>query len=101
MMDKPHQTHLHLRLDEVGDEFIVETLIVNGRVAGQITLKIGEYQLIGAALGMGADQTQGHLRVTHDKIDYDKEGNFKMPEKLEELFEPKGMLPPDPPKETK
>lgn len=76
--------HLHLRLDDVGDEFIVESLIVDGRVAGRITLGIGEYQLIGAALGLGADQTKGQLKVTHDKIGHDKEGNFKMLERDEE-----------------
>ncbi len=80
------QMHVHLRLDEVcdrdeeEDNYILETMIVDGREVAQLKLKIGEYQLIGAALGLGADQTKGHLKVTHDKIAFDGEGNFKMPE---------------------
>jgi len=76
--------HLHLRLDEVKDDededdYIVETLIVDGREAGTIRLRIGEYQLFGAALGMGADMTQGQLKVTHDPIAFNNKGGFKKP----------------------
>lgn len=80
------QMHLHMRLDDVcdqgqgEDDFILETMIIDGREVAQLKLKIGEYQLIGAALGMGAEQTRGHLKVTRDKIAFDREGNFKMPE---------------------
>ena len=89
------QMHVHLRLDEVSgsddgefddDRYILETLIIDGREVAQLKLKIGEYQLIGAALGLGADQTKGQLKVTHDKIAFGKDGNFKMPEPGEEAI---------------
>lgn len=86
------QMHLHMRLDSVSDrgedddDYIHETMIIDGREVGQLKLRIGEYQLFGAALGMGADQTRGHLKVTNDPIGRDEEGNFKMPERGEEAI---------------
>ena len=80
--------HVHMRLDEVNDSegigHIVETVIIDGKEVGQLRLTTGQYQLFGAALGLGSDLTRGHLRVTHDPIAFGEDGNFKMPEIGEE-----------------
>ena len=70
---------LHLRLDSVNHVHIRETLFFNGANCGQLCFNHGEYQIFGAALLLGAEQTRGNLEVTTDKIAHDENGEFCMP----------------------
>ncbi len=69
---------LRLRLDDVTEEEIVQTLLFNDEPVGVLTMRHGEYQLFGACLGLGSEQMQGHLKVTVDPISQ-KDGEFCIP----------------------
>lgn len=69
---------LHLRLDAVSNTHITESVFVDGALAGTLCFRHGEYQLFGAALLMGANQTHGDLVVEMDPITFDEKGNFKI-----------------------
>ena len=57
---------LNLRVDAVGGEHVHCTLFMNGGNCGTLCFRVGEYQLFGAALLMGADKTQGQLEAKSD-----------------------------------
>lgn len=70
---------LFLRLESVTPEHIRQSMFVNGRWVGDLTLKHGEYQELGVALLLGAKHMMGILEVEIDPIGWDEEGNFAMP----------------------
>jgi len=57
---------LNLRVDRVEGEHVWCTLFMNRGNCGNLCLRVGEYQLLGAALLMGADRTQGQLEAKSD-----------------------------------
>ena len=79
---------LHLRLDRVTPTHIYETVFFDGANCGQLVLRHGEYQLLGACILLGADRMRKDLLIEIDKIGHDKHGNFEMP--LNSLTPPRG-----------
>ncbi len=59
MVDFPQK--VNLRVDSVNDTHVHTTLFMNGAMCGSLVFCIGEYQIFAAALGIGAEHTQGHL----------------------------------------
>jgi hypothetical protein len=57
---------LNLRVDEVAGDHVRCTLFMNRANCGDLCFRVGEYQLFGAALLMGADRTQGQLEAKSD-----------------------------------
>ena len=57
---------LLLRVTHVNDEHVRCSLFMNGALCGQLCFRVGEYQIFGAALGLGAERTNGHLECDHD-----------------------------------
>jgi len=58
-----------MRVDEKDREYVRATLFAGVDTLaniGVLTMRVEEYQLIGAALSLGAERMQGHLTVTHD-----------------------------------
>ncbi len=72
---------LHLRLDSVSPTEIRETIIVDHKKCGQITLDHASYSLFGATLLLGAAQTHGDCKETIDPIANDEDGYLVMPTK--------------------
>ncbi len=72
---------LRLRLDDVTEEEIVQTLLFNDEPVGVLKMRQGEYQLFGACLGLGSDHMSEHLKVIVDPISFTREGEFCMPGK--------------------
>jgi len=72
---------LRLRLDEVTEEEIVQTLLFNDEAVGVLTMRHGEYQLFGACLGLGSDHMREHLELIVDPISHTRDGEFCMPGK--------------------
>ncbi len=70
---------LRLRLDDVTEEKIVQTLLFNDEPVGVLTMRHGEYQLFGACLGLGSDHMDDHLKVIVDPISFTRDGEFCMP----------------------
>jgi hypothetical protein len=75
---------LHLRLDAVTPAHIRQTVFVDGANCGMLTLDHRQYQILAAALLVGAEvmpERWASLRldVEIDPISHDAQGNFVMP----------------------
>ena len=70
---------LHLRLDAVNDAHIYQTVFIDGQKAGNLVLRPGDYQVLGAALLIAAERMAGHFAVTLDPIGWTKDGEFAKP----------------------
>ena len=58
-----------VRVDNANRQHVRATIFAGrGTLAylGTLTMAVAEYQLIGAALTMGAEQTKGQLQVKHE-----------------------------------
>ena len=50
---------INLRCDSVQGDHVRCTLFMNGAKCGDLVFRIGEYQIFGAALGLGVELTHG------------------------------------------
>ncbi len=57
---------VNLRTNKVNGNHVHCSLFMNGALLGQLVFDIGEYQIFGAALSLGATQTQGRLADNSD-----------------------------------
>jgi hypothetical protein len=62
---------VNLRVESVDGEHVFCTLFMNGANCGRLVLRIGEYQILAAALLLGSVQTKGHL------VDESDDSRFK------------------------
>jgi len=59
---------LIVRVDSANTEHVRITLFAGEdtpALIGNLCMKVGEYQILGAALSLGAKATEGHLEVVH------------------------------------
>jgi hypothetical protein len=54
------------RVDRVEGDHVHCTLFMNGASCGNLCFRVGEYQVFGAALLMGAEASGNHLAVYSD-----------------------------------
>lgn len=57
---------VNLRVDSANSMHVHCSLFMNGALCGYLTFRVGDYQIFAALLGIGADHTNGQLRVQND-----------------------------------
>ena len=54
-------TEMNLRVDEVKEYYVHCSLFMNDKLCGKLTLKVDEYQMLGACILLGMDQVKKSL----------------------------------------
>jgi len=63
---------VNLKVTSVNDRHVFTTLFMNGVSLGHLIFDHGEYQLLAAAVSMGASKSMGHLVDTSDSHVFDE-----------------------------